>query len=102
MPRDPLGTVSVASALAGSEPLSNLMQRVRASRARFDAIAALLPPALLADAVAGPLEQDAWVLVAAHAAAAAKLRQMVPQMQQALAAQGLGEPPIRIRVRSAR
>ena len=38
------GTLPLNGALAGSEPLARLLQRVGESRRRFDAVADLLPP----------------------------------------------------------
>ena len=67
----------LATALSRSEPLGALLKRVRESRARFDTIAPLLPAALAAAVKPGPLDDSTWVLLAAHASAAAKLRQMV-------------------------
>ncbi|MDE2082981.1 MAG: DUF721 domain-containing protein [Burkholderiales bacterium] len=90
---------SLATALDRSEPLTGLLQRLRASRARYDAIAGLLPTALRAGVRPGPLDEATWVLLVPNAAAAAKLRQMLPQLQQALAAAGWGGPPIKLKVR---
>jgi hypothetical protein len=91
--------LNLRDALAGSEPLAALMLRVRGSRARFDAIAELIPVALRKSARAGPLDDAAWVLLADNAATAAKLRQSLPSLQQALAAAGWPDPPVKIKVR---
>ena len=89
----------LATALDRSEALGSLLQRLRASQARYDALAGLLPPALREGVRPGPLDDAAWVLLAPHAAAAAKLRQMLPTLQAALQSAGWDGPPIRIKVR---
>lgn len=91
----------LATALARSEPLGDLLRRVRESRARFDTISPLLPAALAAAVKPGPLDDTAWVLLASHASAAAKLRQMVPELEAALSAAGWAGPTLRIKVGSA-
>ena len=91
----------LATALSRSESLGALLKRVRESRARFDTIAHLLPTALAAAVQPGPLDDSTWVLLAAHASAAAKLRQMVPELEAALAAAGWSGPALRVKVSSA-
>ncbi len=90
--------VTLATALDRSEPLTHLMQRLRDSKARFDAIAPLLPAGLHSAVRPGPLDDSAWVLLASHAAAAAKLRQLLPTLTDTLRAQGWAEPAIKIKV----
>lgn len=89
---------TLAVALGRSEPLSSLLQRVRESKARLDAVAPLLPPGLADGIRAGPLDDSAWVLLVSHAAAAAKLRQMLPALETALRERGWPGPPIKIKV----
>ena len=88
----------LASALDRSEPLAGLMQRMRQSQARLAAIASLLPPGLQGGVRAGPLDDAAWVLLVANAAAAAKLRQMLPDLERALREQGWPGPVLKIKV----
>ena len=85
-------------ALDGSVPLARLLERVQASRSRFERVASLLPPALLADVRPGPLDDTSWVLLVARPAAAAKLRQMVPTLEAELAAAGFPPVPLKIRI----
>ncbi len=92
----------VARALQGSEVLASLMQRLQMSRARLQAIAPLLPEGLQGAVQAGPLDDKAWSLLVANAAAAAKLRQMLPQLQAALQAQGFVELTLRLKVQGRR
>ncbi len=89
---------ALSSALARSEPLSNLLQRMRASQRRFEIVVPLLPAALARAVRHGPLDDDAWTLLVDNAAAAAKLRQSLPTLVAALTEQGLGQPGIRIKI----
>jgi hypothetical protein len=88
----------LATALGNSEPLNSLLQRLRASQARYAAVENLLPATLRPHVRAGALDDAAWMLLADNAAAAAKLRQMAPDLQATLAAAGWPEPPLRIKV----
>jgi hypothetical protein len=76
------------------------MQRMRESQARLAALAQLLPPGLTDGIRAGPLDETAWVLLVAHSASAAKIRQMLPVLEAALKASGWSGPPIKIKVRA--
>ena len=91
----------LSTALGRSEPLSALLKRLRESQARFAAIKTLLPQTLHAAVSPGPLDDSAWVLLAANAAAAAKLRQLVPELQAALLAAGWAGPDIKVKVSAA-
>jgi len=94
--------VAMGEALRSNETLGSLLQRLQRSRQRMACIAPLLPPALLESVQPGPLDEEGWSLLVANAAAAAKLRQMVPQLAAELLAQGWPEVPIRLRVQSRR
>lgn len=89
---------TLATALRDSEPLAGLLARVRESQARLALVTELLPVGLRGDVRAGPLDDTAWVLLVGHAAAAAKVRQLLPTLQAALATQGWSQPAIRIKV----
>ena len=91
----------LSTALGRSEPLAALLKRLRESQARFAAVQPLLPESLRAAVSAGPLDDSAWVLLAANASAAAKLRQMVPALQAALLAAGWAGPDIKVKVSAA-
>ena len=93
----PLG-LPLADALGQSEPLTGLLQRVRDSKSRYEAIVPLLPPGLAEGLRPGPLDDSAWVLLASNAAAAAKLRQLLPAIDDVLRAQGWMGPAIKIKV----
>jgi hypothetical protein len=86
-----------------SDALARLMQRVRDSNARFEVIQARLPQALRALVQPGPVDEEGnWSLLVANGAAAAKLRQMVPLLQQALREQGWQDAKLRIKVMGGR
>ena len=91
----------LSTALGRSEPLVSLLKRLRESQARFEAVKPLLPQTLSAAVSPGPLDDSAWVLLEANASAAAKLRQMVPELQAALEVAGWAGPDIRIKVSAA-
>lgn len=88
----------LATALDRSEPLAGLLQRMRDSRARYQAVAALLPAGLAGEIRPGPLDDAWWVLLVPHAAAAAKVRQILPALETALRENGWAGPPIKIKV----
>ena len=91
----------LSTALGRSEALGALLKRLRESQARYAAITPLLPASLRAAVSAGPLDDSAWVLLAANASAAAKLRQLVPELEAAVQAAGWAGPPIKIKVSAA-
>jgi hypothetical protein len=90
--------LKLATALDRSEPLAGLLQRVRDSKARLQALSGLLQPALLAGIRPGPLDDEAWQLLVDNAAVAAKLRQLLPALEAELRANGWSKPPIKIKV----
>ena len=94
----PAGHLSLGDALDRSEPLTRLLQRLQESRARFDAISDLLPGGLQQAVRPGPVDDDGWSLLAAHGAAAAKLRQLLPRLEATLVSKGWQPTPIKVRV----
>jgi hypothetical protein len=92
------GTLALAEALDQSQPLTNLLQRLQQSRARFAAIRERLPDTLCSQVRPGPIDDAGWSLLVPSGAIASKLRQLLPELQAALKAQGWPETPIRIRV----
>jgi hypothetical protein len=98
--RPPPQALPIHSAMDRSDALARLMQRVRDSNARFEAVRECLPTALRAAVQAGPVDESGnWCLLAANAAAAAKLRQLVPLLQEALREQGWQDAALRIKVK---
>lgn len=84
--------------MQGNVALASLLQRARESQARYAAVQPLLPPGLRDTVRPGPLDDDGWQLLVAHGAAAAKLRQLLPRLEQALLAGGWQRTPIKVRV----
>ena len=93
-------SLPLSAALGRSEPLTDLLKRLRESQARFAVIRPLLPESLASTLAPGPLDELAWVLLAANPSAAAKLRQRLPDLQAALLATGWAELPIKVKVRT--
>ena len=96
--QDRTPTLAMREALDRSEPLGQLLHRLHEARARFEAVADALPPNLREDVRPGPVDTDGWTLLAAHNAAAAKLRQLLPHLQQRLQQAGWQPTSIRVRV----
>jgi hypothetical protein len=92
-------TVPLDTALARSEPLGRLMQRLRESTDCLEAVRPLLPPGLADEVRAGPLDEQGWTLLVSGSAAAAKLRQLLPTLEATLL--GRRQRAIAVRVKIA-
>ena len=88
----------LSDALRASQPLALLAKRLRESKRRFDCIAPVLPDALAVHAQPGPVDEHGWTLLAANAAVAAKLRQLVPLLAARMDESGFTTLPIRVKV----
>ncbi|MEF7616485.1 hypothetical protein V4F39_21395 [Aquincola sp. MAHUQ-54] len=91
-------TRPIREALDASAPLLRLVERVRASNERYEVIKPALPPALRRHVQPGPVDDEGWALLVTNAAVSAKLRQMLPRLDDLLREAGLPTPAIRIRV----
>jgi hypothetical protein len=89
---------SAGQALERNEGFVGLMRRLELSQGCYAAITPLLPTAMQASVRAGPLEGDSWSLLADSASVAAKLRQLLPALQQRLRDAGLFVGTIRVKV----
>lgn len=89
----------VRSALEGSDTLSALLKRRGQSLAMWEMVRHEVPESLVSSITIGALDEHQWHLVAAHASAAAKLRQLVPTLESALAKRGLGNRRIVVKVK---
>ncbi len=85
-------------ALLRSEPLALLRERIRDSKARFDAVQDCVPAAMLNHIQPGPVDEAGWSLLVANAAVGAKLRQCIPRLEAALKQKGWPNLAIRIKV----
>lgn len=95
----PSAALPIGDALRSSAPLGRLAERMRQSNAAYAAVRPLLPPGLAAQVQPGPIDEAGWSVLCGNAGVAAKLRQMVPRLEQHLRAQGLGVASIRVKVR---
>lgn len=89
--------IPIAEALRESAPLGRLAARMQRSNALFAAAAPAFPPGLAAQVSAGPVDDEGWSLLCSNAAVAAKLRQLVPLLEQRL--RDAGQPVAAIRVK---
>ena len=87
-------------ALLQSEPLALLRERIRDSKARFEAVKFCIPGAMLAHVQPGPVDEAGWSLLAANASVAAKLRQCLPRLEETLKSKGWPVTPVRIKVKA--
>ncbi len=88
----------IAQALRESAALGRLSERLRLSHALYDAVAPAIPAGLAAQVSAGPVDDEGWSLLCSNAAVAAKLRQLVPHLQQRLRDGGTPVAAIRVKV----
>jgi hypothetical protein len=82
----------------GSTPLNRLRERLEVSDRCFSTVRRLLPSPLDQHVHAGPFDADGWTLLADNAAAAAKLRQLRPRLEEALREAGLQVSAMRVRI----
>ena len=92
------GTQTISEALQAEGGLGALLARWQHSKCCLTAAAPVLGPGLAGTMRPGPMEEGVWVLLASNPASAAKARQLLPRIQQALDAQGLGVTSVRVRV----
>lgn len=90
--------LALADALQQSAPLADLRRRLNQSSNCLDAIRPALPAGLQNQVVAGPIDADGWTLLAANAAVAAKLKQLRPRLEDALALNRCATRHIRIKL----
>src|SRR5687768_492581 len=88
----------LGEALAANASLARLGERIRESQARYEAVCEALPQPLRAHVKPGPLDDDGWSLLVSNAAAAAKLRQLLPRLETLLKGKGWHATSIRIKV----
>ena len=94
---DPL---PIAQALNGHSGLARLGLLIRESNRRMEIVAPALPGALTRFVRPGPIDEEAWTLLAANAAVAAKLRHLQPRLEAMLEEQGLRPAHVRVKVQA--
>lgn len=97
-PKHPPGTVTLADALQDNPTLGSLLDRWRQAQECMQAAKPVLGSELSAAMRPGPIEDRQWTLLAASGGAAAKSRQLLPRISQAVQALGLGVDSVRIRI----
>jgi hypothetical protein len=95
----PLG-LPLARALDQNTSLADLARRLEQSNGRYAAIRSHLPEPLREQVKAGPIDDTGWSLLASNAAVAAKLRHLLPLLQQCLRDEGWPELAIRLHIRA--
>ena len=89
---------SITTAMQDAPGLRALTQRIALSQRRLATIAAVLPGSLSKQITSGNCNDDAWCILASNNGVAAKLRQLLPRLEQRLMAQESRAVNIRIRV----
>jgi hypothetical protein len=92
--------VTLQQAAEESPPLARLAQLARESGERLKAVELLIPTSLRSSVKPGPIDGPAWCLLVDSNAAAAKLRQLLPLLQQKLNSLGWEITAIRLKVGS--
>lgn len=97
-PVTPTGSFSVAQALKANPTLGALLGQWAQSQLCLAIAKPLLGPSLGRLVRAGPLQEGTWILLTDSGAAAAKLRQLLPRLLQALKARALPVSVIEVKV----
>ena len=99
LPADPARrSKRLLEAIEEAPTLARLAAMARESEARLHVARGVVPPALGGGLKAGGLEEGVWTLLAPSNAAAAKLRQLAPELMAALERAGLAVQNVRIKV----
>ena len=90
--------ISLEQAAQTSPTLSKLVGQAREANARLKAIEGLLPPGLREAVQPGPIEDTTWTLLIKNAAAANKLRYLLPALEAHLRTKGWAVERIQLKV----
>ena len=89
---------NVSQVVQNAPTLAALSARAQDGQQRLQAVLPLLPPSLRALVQSGQVENDAWCLLVPHAAAAAKLRQLLPALAAHLRTKGWPITQLQVKV----
>lgn len=92
--------LALSQAIDQSTPLESLARRLEHSRQRLEQVRGALPGPLAQALRPGPLDETRWTILAPNAAVAAKLRQLLPTLQQRLRDAGWPDLPIVVHIRT--
>jgi hypothetical protein len=92
--------VTLQQAADEAPTLARLAQLARESGERLKVVEASIPAPLRASIRPGPIEGTTWCLLVDSSAAAAKLRQLLPLLQQKLISRGYEVTSIRLKLGS--
>jgi len=90
--------VALSKALSDSVPLAALLAQAQLSRSCLEAVRPVLGDALASQLRPGPIDEGIWTVLAVNGQAAAKARQLVPLLQQAIYQAGIPVTGIRTKV----
>lgn len=90
--------VTLMQATQESPTLARLTELSKDSVARLKAVEPMIPAVLRPAIKAGPIDGPNWCLIVNSAAAAAKIRQLLPAMEAQLRTQGWQVSSIRLKV----
>jgi hypothetical protein len=93
-------TRPINEALTASPTLAQLLERLREAEARLVTVREVLPAGLRTHVRTGVLDETGWNLLVPNGAVAAKLRQCLPAIGQALVEQGWKPTSLRVKVQS--
>lgn len=89
---------SLQEAVGAAPTLALLRERAEASQRCLSLVRPLLPPGLRQQVAPGPWGDGEWCLLVGNAAAAAKVRHLLPVMRQVLQENGAQVSAIRVKV----
>ena len=95
-------TRPITEALSANTALAQLLERLKESEARLEAVRPMIPAALRAHVRAGVLDDTGWNLLVPNGAVAAKLRQSLPSIELALVERGWKTTAVRVKVQAER
>ncbi len=97
-PRSVPDPLPIGEALRLHEGLARLGWLMQESRRRLELVRPALPGAMVRFVQPGPVDEEGWTLLAANAAVAAKLRHLLPRLEEMLEAGNARPAKVRVKV----